>query len=261
MKTKLSLFFLSLFVSCTNNEMNILNDYWNCDQMLNTTGLKLYQFTPFTDKEWREMSYDYKLERRQIPEGFLTAMTTKELFYQFVNTDLSKSIVVANTIQQGFEREANRMNMLSELLNRPDAGLTLLELLQKTDPSTINGPDCFWWFECLQIIAAQPDVINNMIDKDIDNYVLQQMRCHDAILRLSKSEDIWDYPQSVGIILFGIGNVMLKYEYEPFIQLIKENEYCRNLMMSAMLIDEQTTILIINCIHNFQKNYDELKKM
>ena len=67
-----------LFVSCTNDDASDgSNAYWSCKQLLDTSGLELYPFDSFTDEEWRTTSYSYKLERRQIPEDFLSKMTTK----------------------------------------------------------------------------------------------------------------------------------------------------------------------------------------
>jgi hypothetical protein len=73
------------FVSCAKNDNN--NEYWCCEQLLDTAGLKLYPFVPFTDEEMRFTSAAYQLERRQISEDFLCKMTAKELFYQVVYTE------------------------------------------------------------------------------------------------------------------------------------------------------------------------------
>jgi len=109
------LFAVILFVSCTNDNMYMSdndNDYWSKEQLLNTSGLGLYPFVPFTEAEMRTLPYDVKLERRQIPESFLRNMSTKALFYQFVYTDLSKSMLMFNTMQQGFETVTGQLNML-----------------------------------------------------------------------------------------------------------------------------------------------------
>jgi len=233
MKYFLALLCTLLFVSCTKDvNLKENNDYWSCEQLPDTTGLKLYPFVPFTDKEMRTLSYDVKLERRQIPEDFLSGMSTKALFYQLVYTDLSKSMLLFNTMQQGFE-STKRLNMLPELLSRPDAGHVLLGLLQKTDPAKIDAANCFWWFHCLQITLAQPEVINSMEDWDTDSYVIQQIRCHDTVRSLCEANNPnWVYPGSVEMILFGLSNVMIKYKYEPFISQMLNwnpttNEYTR----------------------------------
>jgi hypothetical protein len=50
------------------------------------------------------------------------------------------------------------------------------------------------------------------------------MRCHDAIRSLSTTGKNWGYPESVETVLLGFGNVMIRYKFEPFIQLIEMNE-------------------------------------
>jgi len=250
------LFAVILFVSCTNDNMYMSDnddDYWSKEQLLNTSGLGLYPFVPFTEAEMRTLPYDVKLERRQIPESFLRNMSTKALFYQFVYTDLSKSMLMFNTMQQGFETVTGQLNMLPELLDRPDAGHVLLEILQKVDPAKINGSDCFWFFDCLQMISAQPEVISSMSDTDIDSYVLQQIRCHDAIRSLAKTDENWSYPESVGGILLGLGNVMFMYEFEPFLQLLEKDPGTNKPVYrgDGMARSEQKALQIIDCAKQF----------
>ena len=244
----LTLLMAILLVSCENNDANDLdNNYWSCEQLLDTTGLKLYPFVPFTDEESMFTNYGDKLDRRQIPEDFLQEMTTKELFYQFVYTDLSKSMLTFNSRQQGFLAVAGQLNILPELLNRTDAGHVLLELLQKVDPAKINAPDCFWCDYCLQIILAQPEVINRMTDNDIDRYIHYQIRCHDTLLNLKN-----DYPANAALLLFCLGNVMIRYEFKPFIQTLEKNPDTNELIWDTQFINEQYALQIIDNIKKFK---------
>lgn len=261
---------MSLF-SCTNNDA--LNksgednytpeaswDFWNCEQLLDTTGLKLYPFIPFTDEFGPGKSqFTELLAARQIPEDFLCKMSTKELFYQYVYCDLSGTMFLFNTYLQGF-LSTTRLNMLPELLNRSDVGHVLLELLQKVDPSNMvfdmsKRVNCFWWDHCLQIILAQPEVINSMTDEDIDQYIQQQIRIHDTIRSLSGTDQNWVYPSSVVVVLMGLGHVMVRYEYEPFmktfgIQLSVLNELY---YWDTHFIKEQQALQLIDFVKQFKK--------
>ena len=263
MKTNnlLILLIVLLFASCANNVDNTnaqfdeqykVSDFLTCEQLHDASGLKLYPFIPFTDEEMRLKSYEYKLERRQIPKSYMQGMTTKELFYQFVCCDLSKSMGLFNSMQQGFEALTQQLNMLPELLNRRDAGSVLLKILQEADPSRIEGLDCFWWFDCIQIIAAQPEVINRMTDEEIDCYVQQQLSCQEKIRSLSVTNENWDCPESLGTILFGLGNVMTQYKFEPFMQLLETNQGVSGLMASGMVRNEQVAALVNDCIDKFK---------
>lgn len=254
----LIIFFIStLFVSCSGDLMNNeKSDYWSSKQLLDTTGLKIYPFVPFTDEEWQETSNAYKLEHRQIPEDFLNNMNSKDLFYQIVYTDLSKNMLLFNTFQQGFEN-IRQMNMVPGLLNRSDAGHVLLGILQKVTPSKIDGEDCFWFYHCLQIILAQREVINGMTDEDIDNCITQQLRCHDAIRNLSKNNDNWEYPQSASIILYGLGNIMIQYKFEPFIEQLNRNPVTNELIWDTQFITEQSALQVIDYIKQFKTVLDQ----
>jgi len=248
MKYLIALYISILFVSCSSDlKTNESNVYWSREQLLDTMGLKLYPFIPFTDEEWRDSSYTYKLEQRQIPKDFLNKMTAKDLFYQIVYTDLSKSMLLFNTFQQGFEN-AKQLNMVPELLNRHDSGHVLLDLLEKTTPSTIEGEDGFWWFDCLQILLAQPEIIKSMTDKDIDNCIVQQLRCHDEIRDLSKNNKNWEYPQSVSVILYGLGNIMIQHNFKPFTQTLARNPITNEVVWDTQLLTEQSALQVIDYI-------------
>ena len=232
-------FLLMLVVLCTIgcNKSNEYNDnYWSCEQTINTNGLKIYPFVPFTDEEWRAMSYAYKVERRQIPEVFLHEMTTKELFYQYVNTDLSESIFLFNNPYHGFRGSIEQFNMLPELLNRPDVGKVIVDILEKIDITGIEK-DCYTWYYFLQMIAAQPEVINSMTDAIIDNYIFHQKRCYDAIQKLSSiSNERWSY-RNIELILIGFSHVMIRYKFEPFMQQLGLNPNCESCVSNDVIID------------------------
>jgi len=261
MRKLLFLFFIIfLFSACNgkldentyNNGMLKIISLDNCPQFSEITNLELYPFVPFTDKEMRELPYKVKLERRQIPEDFLKKMTTKALFYQFVFCELSRTMYAFNTAQAGFEVVVKQLNMIPELLKRPDAGHVLLEIMQKINPSEIVGLDCFHCYYAMNMIAAQTEIINNMTDQDINNYISIQIEQLQTIRELSEKNENWSYPESAGVILFGLGNVMIRYDFEPFMQLLKTNQNINGLMASAMIKNEPDALLIINCINEFK---------
>ena len=256
------LFFLMvlLLAACTNNMLDNNNNdvedeatggnniFLSCNQLLDVTGLELYPFVSFTDEEWKSMSYDYKLDMRQIPEDFLHRMSTKELFYQIVNTDLSRNMLLYN-----MPEPYRRLNTVPELLNRPDAGHVLLETLQKVDPSKMDGSECFWFDFCLRIFLAQPEVINGMTDMDVDDYIKHQLRCHDVIQKLSKAKNPnWEYPSSVRMILLGLGNVMIRYDFEPFIKTLDRNPVTNELIWHPQFVTEQRALQVIDYVNQFK---------
>lgn len=65
-----------------------------CKQMTDTTGLNLYYFTPFTEHEWKYESYDYKVQRRQLPEHVLKSLTLEQLLLQCVWLDMTPDLLL-----------------------------------------------------------------------------------------------------------------------------------------------------------------------
>jgi len=236
------LLIVMLFVSCTKNSTQN-DEYWRCEQLLDTTGLKLYPFEPFSDDFGPgKTPFVDLLEARQIPEDFLRGMTTKELFYQFVYTE--RTMTIYNTPDK-------RFNMVTELLNRPDAGQVLLGLLQKYVPTKISG-DCYYWGYFLKIFSAQTEVINLMTDEEIYNYIHHQLRINEIIKNMYK-DDYSSFCFEMRYILIGLGNVMIRYEFEPFIQYLW-NQNTSNLMWPPTTSDNssvQCDFQIINYVEQF----------
>ena len=244
--------FVICLVSCGNNDLpNTPEPPDLCTQLLDSTGLKLYLFS--------DIPFSVEDNQYQIPEDFLHEMTTKELFYQIALSIEVKGLFIVNVVsfQLGFWRATQMFNAFPELLNRPDAGIVLLELLQKVkeDVSATLGPKasvkCYNWIFHLEMFLAQPEVINRMTDEEIDNYIYQQMCYCDAIHSYYGNDNPYTRG-SIGRILFGLGNVMIRYEYEPFMQLLETNRDCADLMSTAIIYDQQTILLIIDCINNFK---------
>jgi hypothetical protein len=223
----------------------------DCKQLTDTTGLNLYLFTPFTNEEVKTLAYGTKLKRRQIPDDVLRGMTTKELFYQFVLCDMSSGMYLHHSAQAGFQATVKQLNMLPELLKRPDAGRVLLDLLGKVELAALEGAACFHAYECMQRIIAQPEVIGRMREEEIDEYIVLMMRHQEIVRVLSETNDSWNYPESLAAVLYGLGNVMLRFEHEPFQRLVESDAGVSELMAGNNLKSAQTVSLINNCIIYF----------
>jgi hypothetical protein len=71
-----------------------------------------------------------------------------------------------------------------------------------------------------------------------------------TIRELAETNDNWSYPESLVAILFGLGNVMIKYE--PFIHLLETDSGVNGVMMGENNRNEQIVSLINNCITGFK---------
>jgi len=122
-----------------------------------------------------------------------------------------------------------------------------LEILEKIDPSKIERGDCFWLDYYLQIILAQLEVINSMSNEDICKYITQLIRCHDTLQVLT------DYPSTVTVIVLGLGNIMIRYEYKPFVQILSKDPNTNKYIYDTMRVTEEFALQVIDNINQFKK--------
>jgi len=179
---------------------------------------------------------------------------TEDLFYLFVRSDISRNMYLHNSMQQGFEFVRDQSNVLQELLRRPDTGRKLLKIYKDVNLIKIEGRENFHLLECIQRIVAQSEVIGNMTDKEINEYVCLQLHCQETIIILSETNKNWSYPESLGGILFGLGNVMFRYDFAPFMQVLESNSQICGMMESGMAKNIQDVELVRDCIVKFMNN-------
>ena len=229
--------------------------FTSCEEMTDVTGLNLYQF-----EEPVQGTGILELSKRQIPEDFLREMTTKELIYQISRLDVFTSIFFL--AQQGHgpcKYYVECLNMCTEFMyRRADAVQTLLQLLQRIDPSFIkygnieefdSSWDCYFFHECLQIFASRPEIINQMTEDEINRYIDEMIRLINQFMDL---ETTGNNKYDNRFMLYGLCNVMLRYEFEPFLQLMETNENINILMESGCTMFAKPLILIMDCIEKFR---------
>ena len=221
----------------------------NYDEMMDTTGLGLYRFA-VSDEEALRTPFPERYEIRNIPEDFLRKMTTKALFHQVARDRVVRSLRSGDIFSQNFYNQAvPNINMVSELFNRPDLGPTLLKLMQKYDPSMENDPPFMeseygslaymdeyrlkqplWeifhsrnaWVWFLYLYMSRPEAVNSIADEEMCTYIHHLLRC----LKYYQSirGGIYFSDDAACFVVYGLGNVMIRYNYEPFIQ-----EFCSSI--------------------------------
>lgn len=133
---------------------------------------KDYQYKITSDcAEWKTLnSHDEMVAACQIADDELQEMTTDMLVSAYLNYPLLGDMYAYNTIETGFAALRKQCNALDELLTREDVGEVLLkryENIKLCDLYSANrvSYNAFIAPSALEILAAQPEIINNTDDE------------------------------------------------------------------------------------------------
>ncbi len=118
--------------------------------------------------QWKCMaSHDEMVAAYQIPDDEIKKMSTKMLLSAYLNYPLLGNMFAYNSNEFGFKMLREECSALNELLSRDDAGEIILSKYQATKLyNSISANDVSFkeFIEpcALEILAAQPEIINNM---------------------------------------------------------------------------------------------------
>lgn len=127
-------------------------------------------------EEWKQFhSGKQRATACQIPPDILQNLTTKALVQTCLNYPLFMEVIMANNLQDGFNRLSNDFNGFQELLSRKDAGRYLLQVYQKmnlkkidTSWSPVKKGDISFKYTYIELLLAQPQILNNLSIEDKD---------------------------------------------------------------------------------------------
>ena len=120
--------------------------------------------------KWKEfISHDEMVAACRIPDEKIKDMSTEQLVSAYLNYPLLGDMYAYNTTEMGFEALRSQCNALDELLSRKDAGEAILSRYNTVrlynyataDDASFND---FIEPSALEILAAQPEIIDNMDD-------------------------------------------------------------------------------------------------
>ncbi len=238
--------------SCKKDKIEV--DINNCSTAFSTQGLTLFTFSPFTTEELND--YDERVRRRQIPNDFLKRMSTHELFVQFIHMDMAKDVVLFNTMQQGFRGAIERFNMLQELYEHDDVAHYFTKTLSEVDIKEMKENECRFYYLCLQMLSAQKEVIGKMNKSQTINYINTLSQITREIAELSLKDPNWQSLSSYDFIMIGYGNIMIKYEYQPFMELMQSNGNVRSFMDGFIPLGKELIGLFENCMITFYEQFN-----
>lgn len=116
---------------------------------------------------WKTFNtHDEMVAACQIPDDEIKEMTTDMLVSAYLNYPLLGDMYAYNTIETGFTALRKQCNALDELLTREDVGEALLNRYENIKLCDLNSSNNVSYNEfiapsVLEILAAQPEIINN----------------------------------------------------------------------------------------------------
>lgn len=120
--------------------------------------------------KWKEfISHDEMVAACRIPDEKIKDMSTEQLVSAYLNYPLLGDMYAYNTTEMGFEALRSQCNALDELLSRKDAGEAILSrynTVRLYNSATADDASFNDFIEpsALEILAAQPEIIDNMDD-------------------------------------------------------------------------------------------------
>lgn len=131
-----------------------------------------YQYKITSDcAEWKTLnSHDEMVAACQIADDEIQEMTTDMLVSAYLNYPLLGDMYAYNTIETGFAALRKQCNALDELLTREDVGEVLLKRYENIKLCDLDSSNRVSYNEfiapsALEILAAQPEIINNTDDE------------------------------------------------------------------------------------------------
>ena len=262
---RLNIFLVCIFLFSCSKEATPQEEpklFTSCEEMLDVSGMKLFKFEPMKPDE-------STITQRQIPEDFLRGMTTKDILYQISRLDDGIALTIS---MYSYESRGNfldyiqRFNVCVEFLKRTDAPHVLLQILQRMDPTFVRMEDeyqgkepfvdCYFFYQCVQALATHPNIIGRMTEEEVNLYIKVQIRLYNTIRDMEKIEKGLIFPQSMGLGLYGLCKIMLRYKFEPLLQLMEDDlniGYCLKNDLFPPQRDGDGGIWIIELIEQFNK--------
>ncbi|WP_319482320.1 hypothetical protein [uncultured Draconibacterium sp.] len=240
------IFVFVMIVGCSKNERS--NDleinYEYCENITDTTGFTNY-FKPFSEYEWKFESYDYKVERRQLPEDVLKSLTLEELFYQCVWLDMARDALVFDSYQEGFRAYLNNFNCIQELYEREGVHLFLEEKLRIMDVKDVVGVDCWFYKHLLEFSYVQEECLSLYPEEKTLNILSFMFEKTDRLSFLTTLESPNYKLVDLSQWMLGIGNIMIMHGYSPFQEELKVDDEL-NLFMNGRINANANVIIKVS---------------
>lgn len=158
-----------------------------------------YQYKITSDSaEWKTLnSHDEMVAACRIADDEIQEMTTDMLVSAYLNYPLLGDMYAYNSIETGFAALRKQCNVLDELLTREDVGEVLLKRYENIKLCDLDSSNRVSYNEfiapsALEILAAQPEIVNNTDDETFT-------AINDAIYKKcsAKSDEVYSATKSL----------------------------------------------------------------
>lgn len=173
-------------------------------------------------EEWKAFENTYqKIESCQIPYEVLKSISTANLIQLCLKYPLFPDLFFSNYLQSSFNRMIEQFNGFKELVKREDAGIILLELYKKMEPTGIDNSwepqrKGFYTFDFVKIelLLANDDILVNMTPTALEDLSLRSKYVYKG-----KEKIISEYGYNFGLastalVLGKIANKKAKLDYK-----------------------------------------------
>ena len=148
-----------------------------------------YPIKPGTDA-WASLNSGKEMtEACEVPANILPLLSTASLAELCLNYPLLGDMLLANNIQEGFDKLSISFNGFQELFTRQDAGLALLNIYEKFDLDSFhaNKKTKFrnvFFDMCIDVVIAQPiflEKLNSAQETKLINESLRKLKIRQQI--------------------------------------------------------------------------------
>jgi len=178
-------------------------------------------------------THDEMVASVQIPEKTLKEMSTDGLVRTTLQYPLYLDVLAFNSFQQGMEKITADFNGLQELLDRPDAGKSLLSLYAQMDPAETSKYPTLDFIKVETLLAQRKILATLSIDERVDLLKV----CREKIISKQQNPDVYSFIQCQSIAW--VAGRILEMDSAEFRNMSDESEVIQHFLETGQIAPGQ----------------------
>lgn len=174
----------------------------------------------------------------QLPEDVLKNIATKELFQLWMKYPLRQSMLLHNTLQDGFQYQTDSFNGLNELINRNNSGMVILneyKVLSSVNIDSLPNPKLKIRYDIdialVELLLSQSPILNKLNNDENKECLI--IAIENTQKRKLYEIDFVFWSQQTAILL--IGRSLNHDKVEKFISLYTNDYSVRKAMETGLV--------------------------